>query len=321
MTDQPADVLPYSDFDAACRAVLAQLSERTGLGLWMMTRTEGEDWIVLQAEGDRHAVTDGDIMRWADSFCSLMVVGEGPQSAPRAAEVPSYRKAPIGRQVPIGAYVGVPVMRVNGELFGTLCAIDPEPQPEALNAELPLVRLFARLLGSILEAEMHAVELTRKLQAVREEASLDPLTGLLNRRGWNERVAIEERRARRYGSPATVAIIDLNRLKEINDRRGHEAGDELLVRAGQALRVAMRETDAVARIGGDEFAVLCMETGADAGWRIENKIRSALAMAGVEASLGWSARDPSQDIGSAVIEADRLMLEEKRASRREAKSD
>ncbi|RRQ23461.1 sensor domain-containing diguanylate cyclase [Guyparkeria sp. SCN-R1] len=321
MTDKSADVLPYEDFDTACRAVLAHLSERTGLGLWMMTRTEGEDWIVLQAEGNQYAVTDGDVMRWADSFCSLMVVGKGPQSAPRAAEVSSYRDAPIGRQVPIGAYVGVPVMRANGELFGTLCAIDPDPQPEALNAELPLFHLFARLLGSILEAELHGVELARTLQAVREEASLDPLTGLLNRRGWNERVEIEERRARRYGSPATVVIIDLDRLKEVNDRQGHEVGDDLLVRAGQALRAAMRDTDAVARIGGDEFAVLCMESGADAGWRIENKIRGALAEAGIEASVGWSARNPRQDIESAVIEADRAMLDEKHAARKEAASD
>ncbi|MCL7750123.1 sensor domain-containing diguanylate cyclase [Guyparkeria hydrothermalis] len=319
MTNDAADVLPFGDFDAACRAVLAHLSERTGLGLWMMTRTEGEDWIVLQAEGDdeRYSVAGGDVLRWADSFCSLMVGGRGPQAAPRAAEVAAYRDAPIGRQVPIGAYVGVPVMRADGELFGTLCAIDPDPQPEALNAELPLVRLFARLLGSILETELRGVELARTLETVRAEASLDPLTGLLNRRGWEERVEIEERRARRYGSPATVFIIDLDRLKEINDSLGHDAGDDLLIRAGQALRTAMRETDAVARIGGDEFAVLCMESGTDGGRSIEAKVRRALAEAGVEASVGWAARNPRQDIESAVVEADREMLDEKRAGRKQ----
>lgn len=318
MTGQPDDALPFTRFDSACRAVLAQLSERTGLGLWMMTRTEGENWIVLQAEGDRYSVSDGDVLRWADSFCSLMVAGEGPQTAPNANHVASYRDAPIGRQVPIGAYIGVPVRRADGELFGTLCAIDPDPQPEELNAELPLIRLFARLLGSILEADLQRVELARTLRAVREEASLDPLTGLLNRRGWQERVEIEERRARRYGSPATVVIIDLDRLKEINDTHGHEAGDELLRLAGESLRSAMRDTDAVARIGGDEFAVLCMESGADTGRRIEAKIRRALSEVGVEASVGWAARDPRQGIESAVDEADRAMLEEKRAARNEA---
>ncbi|MFI9651240.1 GAF domain-containing protein [Guyparkeria halopsychrophila] len=126
MTNNLADFLPYTDFHTACQAVLAHLSERTGLGLWMMTRTEGEDWIVLQAEGDRYTVAGGDVLHWTDSFCSLMVVGKGPQVAPQADEVPAYREAPIGLQVPIGAYVGVPVLRDDGELFGTLCAIDPD---------------------------------------------------------------------------------------------------------------------------------------------------------------------------------------------------
>ncbi len=186
---------------------------------------------------------------------------------------------------------------------------------------MPLVRLLARLLGSILESELRGVDLARALQDVREEASRDPLTGLLNRRGWKERVEIEEHRARRYGSPATVFIIDLDRLKETNDGQGHEAGDHLLVRAGQALRAAMRDTDAVARNGGDEFAVLCVESGADGGQRIENKIRRALAEAGVEASVGWSARDPRQDIDSAIVKADRHMLEEKLAGRGDAGSN
>jgi len=139
-------------------------------------------------------------------------------------------------------------------------------------------------------------------------------------RSRNAGLEIEERRARRYGSPATVVIIDLDRLKEINDAHGHDAGDELLRLAGESLRAATRDTDAVARIGGDEFAVLCMESGADAGRRIEAKIRRALTEVGVEASVGWSARDPRQDIDSAVVEADRAMLEEKRAARKEATS-
>ncbi|MFN2381812.1 MAG: GGDEF domain-containing protein [Guyparkeria sp.] len=268
-------------------------------------------------EGDRYSVGDGDVLRWADSFCSLMVAGEGPQAAHDAHEVASYREAPIGRQVPIGAYLGVPVMRADGELFGTLCAIDPDPQPETLNTELPLVRLFARLLGSILEAELRRVDLERTLEAVREEASIDLLTGLLNRRGWQERIGIEERRAHRYGSPATVVIIDLDRLKEINDTNGHEAGDALLGRAAESVDLAMRATDAVARIGGDEFAVLCMESGAGAVKRIETKVRRALEEAGVEASVGCSARDPRQGIESAVVKADRAMFDEKRAGRQE----
>ena len=312
MTTSLSDLGPFADFESATRAVLHFLGERTDLGLWMMTRTEDDDWIVLQAEGSGYEVADGDVFRWADSFCSLMVQDMGPQAAPQADRVPVYLEAPIGRQVPIGAYLGVPVMRANGELFDTLCAIDPSPQLQALSEELPLVRLLARLPGSIVEADLHRLEIERALETTREAANHDPLTGLLNRRGWDARLDTEERRARRYGSPAAVLVIDLDRLKAINDSLGHDAGDALLVRAADTLLATVRESDAVARVGGDEFAVLCMECDRRGGEAIEAKIRDAFAEARIAASIGWASRDPQQDLAAAVTRADRAMLAEKR---------
>lgn len=315
MTTSMPDLGPFTDFESASRAVLRFLVERTGLGLWMMTRTEGDDWIVLQSESSRYAIADGDVFRWADSCCSLMVTGAGPQAAPRVSEVPEYVAAPVTRQVPMAAYLGVPVLRENGELFGTLCAFDPSPQTAELNDLLPLVRLLARLLGTVLEADLRRIELSRALEATLKEANHDPLTGVLNRRGWEERIEMEESRARRYGSPAVIFIIDLDRLKQINDNEGHDAGDALLVRAAETLRETIRDSDQVARIGGDEFAVLCMECDREGGEAIEAKIRHALRAAEVEASLGWCARNPREDMGAAVSHADQAMLAEKRAER------
>ena len=315
MTTTTPDLSPFTDFESASRAVLRFLGERTGLGLWMITRTEGDEWIVLQSCGHGYDIADGDVFRWADSFCSLMVAGRGPQAVADLEDVPVYLDAPIGRELPIAAYLGVPVMRGNGELFGTLCAIDPKPQPETLVDELPLVRLLSRLLGTVLDADMRQLELTRELEASREAALHDSLTGLLNRRGWEERLLVEERRARRYGSPAAVFIIDLDRLKEINDNIGHDAGDLLLTRAAQILRETLRESDAIARIGGDEFAVLCMECGMYGQEPVVRKVRDALVQADIEASMGWAPRDPRKDLATAVIEADRAMLAEKRVRR------
>ena len=69
---------PYTDFESASRAVLAFLHDRLGFDLWMVTRTEGDDWIVLQSEDHGYGVKDGTVFRWADSFFSQMVLGRGP---------------------------------------------------------------------------------------------------------------------------------------------------------------------------------------------------------------------------------------------------
>ena len=209
-------------FDTASRDVLHYLHDRLGFGLWMVTRTKGLDWVVLQAEDHGYGVEDGDVFQWADSFCSRMVRGEGPRIAPRSAEVPAYAEAPIGSQVPIGAYIGVPLNRTDGELFGTLCAIDPDPKPDEIVDELNNIELMARLLETILESECKANDEARRAERAEAQAMSDHLTGLYNRRGWDLLLASEEKRCRQFAHPATILSIDLDELKPINDTQGHD---------------------------------------------------------------------------------------------------
>nr|WP_283245640.1 EAL domain-containing protein [Acidiphilium multivorum] len=92
-------------------------------------------------------------------------------------------------------------------------------------------------------------------------AHLDPLTGLPNRRLLNERLSAILSEARRYGSHGAILFIDLDRFKNINDMLGHTAGDAALMEAARRLRMAIRATDTIARIGGDEFVILLAEAG------------------------------------------------------------
>lgn len=298
---------PFKDFESASQEILSMLHQRLGFGLWMVTRTEGNDWIVLSAEDHGYNVDAGAVFRWSDSFCSRMVQGQGPQIAPDANCVESYAKAPIGQQVPIGAYIGLPLMRGDGSLFGTMCAIDPLSQPDTIQAELPLLQTLARLLVTILEAELAALEQARLLERVQKEAVTDQLTGLLNRRGWDQRLEHEEARARRYGSPACVFSVDLDDLKATNDSAGHAAGDELLRSTARVLEDVTRLTDALARVGGDEFMVLAVETDTGAAQRLHERILSALQAAGVNASVGYAMREPASNLLKAWKEADRQM--------------
>lgn len=309
------DIHPFPDFSTASVEVLNFLYERLQFDLWMVTRTEGDDWIVLQARDRSYGVESGKVFRWADSFCSQMVLGRGPRIAPSAAAIPVYAATPIAQQVTIGAYVGIPLVLGDGSLFGTLCAIDPEPQPKAIEAELSSIELLARLLCTILDAELKVVEQMRRAERAEAEALTDALTGLYNRRGWEQLLAAEESRCRRFGHPACVISIDLDELKQVNDTQGHASGDKLLQRAALIIREAVRQQDIVARIGGDEFVVLAVEIDSNGGSALAVRLQSQLSATGIRASVGFAPRNPASGIHYAWQEADRAMYVCKKANK------
>lgn len=142
---------PFADFDAASVEVLDFLHGRLGFALWLVTRVEEDEWVIEQARDEGYGVKTGDSFRFAGTYCSRMVEGEGPHFAPEARAVPCYADAAIGKELPIASYIGVPLGRADGSLFGTLCAFDPAPQPPSVGDELPLLELNGRLLSSLLE--------------------------------------------------------------------------------------------------------------------------------------------------------------------------
>lgn len=297
----------FDDFEAASRATLAYLHQRLGFDLWMMTRVEGSDCLVLQAENHGYDVEEGTVFRWGDSFCSQMILGHGPRVVPHAQNIPLFAASPIAQQIQIGAYISVPLASTDGSLFGTLCAIDPSPQDESIRDELPLIEFLTRLLGTVLFADLKAAKQARLLERSQQAARTDVLTGLLNRHGWEQSVAIEEARAKRYGSPTCVLIVDLDGLKQVNDTKGHVHGDALIRSASNSIRSVLRENDIVARIGGDEFAILGIECDAEGCEAIFKNVTNALLSNGISASVGKALRDHRLGLFEAIAAADRAM--------------
>ncbi|MBN1529221.1 MAG: GGDEF domain-containing protein [Thermoleophilaceae bacterium] len=104
----------------------------------------------------------------------------------------------------------------------------------------------------------------------------DPLTGLANRRCWDETLAREFERTRRQGSSLTVILCDLDRLKDINDRFGHAVGDQVLKATADVLGERVRASDIAARIGGDEFGILCPDTAPEDACVVAEQLRRRL---------------------------------------------
>jgi len=119
-------------------------------------------------------------------------------------------------------------------------------------------------LGVFLVIAVTLAGFRKAVSQVEQAADTDYLTGLLNRRGFQQRLSEEHARCVRYNRPFTLAYIDLDNFKAVNDHFGHDSGDQLLVGVAQTLETMLRETDKVARLGGDEFAVLFPETNGDA---------------------------------------------------------
>ncbi len=126
--------------------------------------------------------------------------------------------------------------------------------------------------------EAHA-QLNEVLQREKELARTDVLTGLANRRAFYESLQVERSRAARYRRPITLACLDLDNFKRVNDTLGHSVGDELLARVADVLRQTLRLTDTVGRLGGDEFALLLPETDAPSAEALLEKLRGVLRRA------------------------------------------
>lgn len=162
----------------------------------------------------------------------------------------------------------------------------------------------------------------RQLDQLEAGALTDPLTGLWNRRYLDQRLSEEIRRASRHDSQLSLLLIDVDKLKDINDRGGHDAGDAALALVSRAIAASCRATDVPARFGGDEFAVLAPSTpGADAVGLAE-RIRAALTAARpgdghVSVSIGVAdlADAPSLDAGELCRAADKALYTAKASGR------
>lgn len=192
-----------------------------------------------------------------------------------------------------------------------------------------LSTMTRRLLDANSELEQRVAERTADLERANEEltrlARHDPMTGLLNRRGFTERLRSALSHAERRRSPLAMVIVDADHFKRINDTFGHDAGDETLKRIAEALRVRLRESDVVARLGGEEFVLLLPDTSPESARLVADDIVATIAaieipgVGRVTVSCGVSAVSLGLDDGTAALRhADEALYRAKAAGRNRA---
>jgi diguanylate cyclase (GGDEF)-like protein len=173
--------------------------------------------------------------------------------------------------------------------------------PEGVDLRVAVLQYFLRSHRKLRNPAIVEIKILRRTEG---SAIVDELTRLFNFRYFKERVAIEARRADRYGSPLTLLMIDADDFKAFNDTRGHLAGNVALRRLASALRRSLRDVDVAARYGGEEFAVLLPNTPKLAALKVAEKLRQAVEKARIGTDPGRTTRPVTISIGVASLPGD-----------------
>jgi diguanylate cyclase (GGDEF)-like protein len=249
------------------------------------TRARGGRLLLYDAERgeaiEQHRIGTARSLR--SELPSVVAAGDGLEGEALATHESRVTQAPR-------AMLSVPILREH-HLLGLVTAVDPEEGAFSDDDVEALSALAVQAGVAIENARLHRV--------VERQAVTDALTGLANRRQFYEVLGREYERAQRFGQPVSLILLDIDDFKQINDSRGHLAGDAVLHSVAATLSEVIREIDLAARYGGEEFAVLLPQTGPDGAANLAERLRTEIAarsirfgtehITGVTASFGVAA--------------------------------
>jgi diguanylate cyclase len=307
----PPIVTPFRTLEQAADAVLDLIGGGAPFAMWAFAKREGERWVPLALRDRHYGVRRGLPVAWLDALCARSTAGGAPMLLADALQPPTCDAA-------VGAWLCHPVHDGRGNLFGAVCAVDPQPGRFDPDDLLPRLRAAAQVITSHLALEEQIEDTRRRAERAELESRTDPMTAVLNRRGWELAMQQEQARIARTGGSAAVVLLDLDGLKTINDSLGHEAGDAEILRCARVLTHQVRTLDVVGRLGGDEFAMLLAGIDRQLAGQVIERIRQALINAQVRCTLTWSWAGVLGSLDEALAEADMLLIEHKKRHGRSA---
>lgn len=198
---------PYSSFEAAAKEILQYLHHQFGFDLWIVSRIEGDDAIIVQAIDRRFGLRPGKALKWSDLICKRMAEGLGPNIVPSLNDAPSYQSAPQVADFSVEAYVGFPLCDSDGHIFGTLSGIATEPQPKEIEQSRETFAIYSKILSTLLSMDLQLKSRRVDVPNLDIDQLVDSETGLLSRTAWERFLAAQERRARELAGNYYVAKV------------------------------------------------------------------------------------------------------------------
>lgn len=285
---------------------------------------------ILYARNSKHMqIPEGLSVPWGETLCKRAIDSDCFFSNEVAER---WGDCDAAKALNITSYMSIPIHLADGSLYGTLCAASSRRQNLSERGE-QVLKLFAGLIGQYIQKESLMHELREANAALIAYSYTDALTGLPNRRAIFDNLSTLFSLARHLNRNAIIAYIDLDDFKLINDRFGHQTGDQFLIEVGKRLNDGRVGDEIVGRLGGDEFMVasLCRDrqSGADTPLtllktQIGARIAGEYWLGDVHivypgASLGIVEVDPTKhDADSALRAADAAMYTDKKGKRKTA---
>lgn len=243
------------------------------------------------------------------SFCGHAILGDEVFVIPDMTKDERFSDNPLvtGQETNVRFYAGCPIKSLNGSKLGTLCIVDQKPREFSDADAENLIDLSA-----MVERELSALEL----------ATIDELTGLLNRRGFSLLAGNNLQLARRDNISASLVFFDLDKFKLINDTFGHAEGDDALIKFAELIKSHSRQSDSFARMGGDEFVGLLMNSDEKSALEIIERVRKDIQKYNSSPAKDFDIvfsegviqfnKDVHETLDDLIDEGDRLMYKMKK---------
>ncbi|QFT83607.1 Response regulator PleD [Halomonas sp. THAF12] len=268
--------------DHLLRDALTYLS----LDIGLVSRIIDEQYIVKWAASDIADISTDDTFELGNTYCRLMLDAGGIYHTAEAGKDPRVSGHPCYQAFGLESYIGAP-LRLNGEIWGTLNFSSAQPRQEPFDQmEIELVRLIADAVERVITDEAELEQVRQELDRMADKALRDYLTGLPNRAYLDQHVETLIQAHDTRDEPFSLAVLDIDHFKQVNDRHGHDAGDAVLQWLSGRVSECLREGDTVARTGGEEFVVVMRGTRAPEAASAMERVREHVSAGGVTLESG-----------------------------------
>lgn len=239
---------PFGTALEAGGATVEALRGEADLALWTIGRVSDDGIVVLCSSSNPYGVRPRTQLPWTGSLAWHMAHGSVPRVVVEVAADPVAAVAENGFGVPVRSFMGAPLLRPDGGLFGVLCGYDPRPRPDSLVDRQGVIERTARLFATLVSHELALIEAERTTDQLRFRSSIDDETGLSTRPVWNRMLSAEQRRCERLASPASVIMIRTS-------TDAHQVAD-----VAALLQARRAPQDTAARLRADTIGWLLPET-------------------------------------------------------------
>ena len=249
---------PTRGFEQRRREIVELGVQHFAMAYGVVAKIDGQRYEVKEAESPDGSIAVGAIYELPDTYCYHVLSKRGPFGVHHAGES-KLNAHPCYAKFRLESYLGAPIT-VDGRVYGVLSFSSSLPSSPFNQQDYDLIAMFAQWLGHEIAREQDLAALRHAHERLQTLATQDDLTGLANRRLLSEQLDHELNRGQRYTRNLSVALIDFDHFKQLNDRYGHAAGDAALKLFADIARQTLRNSDTIGRWGGEEFLALLPET-------------------------------------------------------------